>query len=61
MAAILDFIDVGQGNMTILQLDYEKVLLYDCNITDDNETDVLQYAADQIGEGSEIEVFVRIT
>lgn len=58
MATVVHFIDVGQGNMTLLQLDNGTVFLYDCNITDENNDDVLDYVAAQIGEGAAIDVFV---
>ncbi|MEW6991603.1 hypothetical protein AADZ91_13055 [Colwelliaceae bacterium 6441] len=41
MTTTAHFINVGQGNMTLLQLNCGKVMLYDCNVTNDNERDVL--------------------
>ncbi len=58
MSTTLNFVDVGQGNMTLLQLDDGKVLMYDCNVTDDNEDAVLGYVAKQIGWGTALDVFV---
>ena len=37
------FIDVGQGNMTLIDAGTGGVVIYDCNITDDNQTAVLGY------------------
>jgi beta-lactamase superfamily II metal-dependent hydrolase len=58
MSTKVHFIDVGQGNMTLLQLDNGKVFLYDCNITDENEDDALGYVAKQIRWGTAIDVFI---
>jgi len=58
MSTSADFIDVGQGNMTLLRLDDGKIFLYDCNVTDENEDAVLGYVAKQIGWGANIDVFV---
>lgn len=58
MSTIIHFVNVGQGNMTLIQLDDEKTFLYDCNVTDDNEDEVLNYLSGQIGVGTEIDVFV---
>lgn len=44
--------------MTLLQLASGKTFLYDCNITNENEDDVLVYIAKQIGWASAIDVFV---
>lgn len=58
MATVVHFVDVGQGNMTLLQLDSGKVFLYDCNITDENQDAALGYLAKQIGWGAAIDVFI---
>ncbi len=52
------FINVGQGNMTLLQLDNGKIFLYDCNVTNDNEDMVLGYIAEHIGWLTNIDVFI---
>jgi len=59
MATTLHFIDVGQGNMTLMQLDNGTVMLYDCNVTDDNETKVINYLGTCIGYGTCIDVFIN--
>lgn len=58
LSTIVHFVNVGQGNMTLIQLDDGKVYLYDCNVTEENEDGVLSYVSGQIGVGAEIDVFV---
>ncbi len=58
MATKVHFINVGQGNMTFLQLANGENWLYDCNVTNDNENDVLSYLAKQIGWHTNINTFV---
>lgn len=58
MSTIVHFIEVGQGNMTLLELDDGKKFLYDCNVTSENEDVVLGYVAAQIGWGTNIDTFV---
>lgn len=59
MPTIAHFIDVGQGNMTLLQLSNGKIFLYDCNVTDENADRVLAYLGSRIGWGTGIDVFVN--
>lgn len=58
MPTIVHFIDVGQGNMTLLQLGDETIMLYDCNVTQDNEQRVLAYMA-QVLPRRTIDIFVN--
>ncbi len=58
MSTKVHFINVGQGNMTLIQLANGKNLLYDCNVTNDNENDVICYLAKQIGWNANINTFV---
>jgi len=58
MATKVHFINVGQGNMTLLELANGMKYLYDCNITEDNEDDVLDYLEKLIGKGTKIDVFI---
>lgn len=58
MATKVHFINVGQGNMTLLELANGKKYLYDCNLTEDNEDDVLAYLEKLIGKGTKIDVFI---
>jgi beta-lactamase superfamily II metal-dependent hydrolase len=43
MATIVHFIDVGEGNMTLVEAADGRALLCDCNITDENADRVLTY------------------
>lgn len=58
MSTIVHFIDVGQGNMTLIEAENGDNLVVDCNITEENEDRVLQYVARQIGWDSELGAFV---
>ncbi len=59
MSTIVHFINVGQGNMTLLQIDDESVILYDCNVTNNNENEVLNYLGKVVGWGTNIDIFVN--
>lgn len=43
------FIDVGQGNMVLIQLPNSKNIVCDCNITNENEDRVWGYLQDHLG------------
>ena len=58
MPTKVHFINVGQGNMTLLQLADGKNFLYDCNITNNNEDDVLRYLYKQMRSGTNIDGFI---
>ena len=58
MATEVHFINVGQGNMILLILDNGMVNLYDCNVTNENEDDIIGYLRKQIGIGTKIDVFI---
>jgi competence protein ComEC len=58
MTTRVHFINVGQGNMTLLELADGTKCLYDCNVTGDNQEAVLGYLAKQIGNGTKIGVFI---
>ena len=58
MATIIHFIDVGQGNMVLVQCADSTNFMVDCNITEDNETRVLNYVASQIGQRGRLSVFI---
>ncbi len=49
MTTTAHFIDVGQGNMSLLELSNGTVVLYDCNITADNEKRVFAYLRRVLG------------
>lgn len=59
MPTIVHFIDVGEGNMTLLELDDGEIALYDCNVTDENEDRVLSYVGNAIGWSSHIDMFIN--
>lgn len=59
MSTIAHFMNVGQGNMTLLQLNNGQIMLYDCNVTNDNQNEVLTYIAKIIGWGTNIDIFVN--
>lgn len=58
MPTIVHFIDVGQGNMVLIQASDGSNFVFDCNITGDNETRVLNYVAKQIGRGTPLKAFI---
>ena len=58
MATTIHFIDVGQGNMVLVQCADGTNLMVDCNITDANDCRVLNYVAKQIGLGAQLRAFI---
>ena len=58
MPTTIHFIDVGQGNMVLIEASSGSKFVFDCNITDDNEDRVLDYIANQIGEGKSLHAFI---
>lgn len=58
MKTILHFIDVGQGNMVLIEASNGEYFICDCNVTNDNEHEVLNYVASIIGVGSKISAFI---
>lgn len=59
MSTYLHFIDVGQGNMTLIRLPNGQVLLYDCSVTNDNADYVLEYLGKYLRSGSKIDTFIN--
>jgi beta-lactamase superfamily II metal-dependent hydrolase len=59
MSTTLHFIDVGQGNMTLIKAHSGKVILYDCNVTEQNEDRVLGYLTSVLGRNSSIDIFIN--
>lgn len=55
---VAHFINVGCGNMTLLLFPNGATWLYDCNVTDDNEDDVLGYLSKAMGNRTTINVFI---
>lgn len=58
MATEIHFVDVGQGNMVLLQASSGERFVIDCNITDENENRVLNYVANVFGVGALIYSFI---
>ena len=54
----IHFLDVGQGNMVVCIFSDGKILTYDCNITQENETKVFSYLK-RIMPKNDIDVFVN--
>jgi len=55
---VIHFIDVGQGNMVLLEATDRKFYLCDCNVTNENEDSVLSYLAGVIGWGTIFSAFI---
>jgi len=58
MATSVYFLDVGQGNMTLIKMDDGSVVLYDCNITEQNYSEILLLLFRLIGQ-VQIDVFIN--
>ena len=58
MATTVHFIDVGQGNMVLVQCANGTNFVVDCNITDSNKARILNYVANQIGSVGRIRAFI---
>ena len=58
MSTIVHFIDVGQGNMVLVECANGTNFVVDCNITEDNKDSVLKYLADQIGGKGQLRAFI---
>ena len=58
MSTFIHFINVGQGNMSLIETSDGKNFIFDCNITNENEEAVLQYVANNIGWYTKITAFI---
>ena len=58
MTTTVHFIDVGQGNMVLVQCASGTNFVVDCNITEENKDSVLGYVAEQIGSGRQLHAFI---
>lgn len=58
MGTIIHFINVGQGNMALVETSNEKKIVVDCNVTDKNEENVLNYLKRKIGSRTRIDLFI---
>jgi len=54
----IHFIDVGQGNMVLIEASNGNHYICDCNVTNDNEDQVLNYIAGVIGVDTLITAFI---
>ena len=55
---MIHFIDVGQGNMVLIEADNGGFYICDCNVTNENEDTVLEYLGNAIGWGASISAFI---
>ena len=58
MSTVVHFIDVGQGNMVLVQCADGSNFVVDCNITEINSNRVLGYVRNQIGRGGRLAAFI---
>ena len=58
MSTKVHFIDVGAGNMILIQTDNKKNILFDCNVTEENEEYVLDYLQSAVGSEGRIDLFI---
>ena len=58
MATTVHFVDVGQGNMVLIQCSDGTNFMVDCNITEGNKDRVLNYVASQIGQRGLLQAFI---
>lgn len=59
MSVVAHIMDVGCGNMVLLQFPDGSVFCYDCNITEDNKLRILGYANKVLGQLTPIDVFIN--
>lgn len=58
LSTVIHFIDVGEGNMVLLEAMNGKYYLCDCNVTNDNEDSVLRYLSTVVNWGTPISAFI---
>ena len=58
MTTTVHFIDVGQGNMVLVQCASGTNFVVDCNVTEENKDRILGYVASQIGSGRQLHAFI---
>lgn len=58
MDTVVHFIDVGQGNMVLIEASNGRYYICDCNVTNDNENRVLNYLGNVIGWKTSISAFI---
>ena len=55
----IHFLNVGCGTMVLILFPDNSIFMYDCNITNDNEDDVISYLDKVIDPLTEIDVFIN--
>ncbi len=55
----IHFMNVGCGTMVLILLPNDSIFILDCNITNDNEFDVIRYLDKVIGPYTPIDVFIN--
>ena len=58
MPTIAHIIDVGQGNMVLIEASSGRNFVFDCNVTEENKDRVLDYVGKEIGEGNQLHAFI---
>lgn len=58
MSTYVHILNVGQGNMSFIETTQGSIYFFDCNITNEHESDILNYVASSIGWGSNISAFI---
>lgn len=58
MTTEIHIVDVGQGNMVLVKTDDGNNIVFDCNITDQNEDAILNYVGKAFGYNSRITAFI---
>lgn len=58
MGTKIHFIDVGQGNMVLIETFNGEKFIFDCNVTNENEHQILNYLAESIGIRCQISAFI---
>lgn len=56
--SVVHFIDVGQGNMVLLEATDGNYYIVDCNVTNDGEESILNYLGTIIGWGTKVAAFI---
>lgn len=52
-------LDVGCGSMNLIITPDDKVIFFDCNITNENKKDIFTYVDNAIGKNTKIDVFIN--
>lgn len=55
----IHFLNVGLGNMTLILMPTGTIILYDCNITNENNSNVMSYMESILGKNTSINIFIN--